>query len=538
MKMFLKSTIGTVAAVMVLFAAIALLVAKSTSDLMVSEATKTVRSIAKNTTGKIDRMMDGVETAVANQKWIIHENLSRPDYMYRITRELVENNEYIVGSTVAFRSNYYADKGHFFAPYTYRDDAGALKSHQLGTASNDYFTQSWYTEPMKSGGATWSEPYFDEGGGKVWMSTFSMPVADASGTNCAIFTADLSLQQLTETVKAICPIPNSYAVLHTGKGAALVDAPEDRTISNGDGRSITIRDQAKNGWTTEIVCPIEEILRGSRQLLLRIGLFSALGLGFIVLVSLFFSARLQRAAALRERMASELNTARRIQSGILTKDFPENVHAILRPAREVGGDLYDFVRKGDRLFFIVGDASGKGVPAALFSFMTDTVFRMACDQGLGADAINDRINQALAHNNETSMFVTTFVGILDLKTGALSYSSAGHNPPVVIGPDGSAAFLEVKRRPPTGAMAGLSFFVQETTIAPGSTILVYTDGVTEAERADPTHYGDARLLALAHGLARREGPAVTTALLTDVDRFVAGAEQSDDITIMAVTLPA
>lgn len=118
MKMFLKSTIGTVAAVMVLFAAIALLVAKSTSDLMVSEATKTVRSIAKNTTGKIDRMMDGVETAVANQKWIIHENLSRPDYMYRITRELVENNEYIVGSTVAFRSNYFADKGHFFAPTT------------------------------------------------------------------------------------------------------------------------------------------------------------------------------------------------------------------------------------------------------------------------------------------------------------------------------------------------------------------------------------------------------------------------------------
>ena len=116
MKTLLKSTFGLVIAVMAFFAVVAVVAVKSTSTLMVAEATKTVRSVAKNTTGQIDRLMTGVETAVANQKWIIGERLGDPDYMYRITRELVANNPCIVGSTVAFTPGYYPEKGHFTPP--------------------------------------------------------------------------------------------------------------------------------------------------------------------------------------------------------------------------------------------------------------------------------------------------------------------------------------------------------------------------------------------------------------------------------------
>ena len=534
MKSHLKSAFGIVAAVMVLFAVIAVVVVRNTSDLMVDEARMRVQSIAKSTTTEIDRLMTGVETAVANQRWVVEEKLADPDYMYKVTHELVENNASIVGSTVAFRSKYYPDRGHFFAPYTCEDGMGGYKDFQLGTEKNDYFTQGWYTVPMKTRRPAWSEPYYDEGGGQVWMSTYSVPIRDGRMELCAIFTADLSLQHLTETVKAICPIPNSYAVMRTASGAVLVRPPRDRKPGNGNGKTITISEQAKNGWTVEIVCPLEEVLRGSRQMMMRIGVFSGVGLCLIFLVAWFYSSRLQRSAALRERMAGELNTARNIQSDFLPKNFPANVHAVLRPAREVGGDLYDFVRKDGKISFIIGDASGKGVPAALYAFMAGTIFRMACSMGLNAGEIVGRINQVLAHNNEMSMFVTVFVGVLDMATGELEFGCAGHNPPVVISPDGKAQFLPVRRSPPTGAVAGKFFELQKAKLETGSRILVYTDGVTEAERADHGQYGESRLLEYAATCASGSVRDVTTGLLSSVDAFVAGAEQSDDITILAV----
>ena len=534
MRALLKSTFNIVAAVVVLFAAIAVFVAKSTSSLMVNQAEKTVRSVVKATTGQIDRLMTGVEAAVANQKWVIGEHLDDPEYMYKVTRELVENNEYIVGSTVAFVPNYFPAKGYYWAPYTCDEGGGRLRSFQLGTDENRYHEQGWFVDAVKAGKAIWSEPYFDEGGAKIDMSTYSMPVRDSHANICAIFTADLSLEQLKNHVAAICPFPNSYAVMISAEGKTLVAPPKDRPAGDGDGKTITIRDRADNGWTVEVVCPLEEILRGAQQLLARIVVFSALGLAMIFVVSWFYSSRLQRSIAMRERMAGELNTARNIQADILPKDFTSNVYATLRPAREVGGDLYDFVKKDDKLYFIIGDASGKGVPAALFSFMAGTVFRMACSMSLNPGEIVGRINQALAHNNEMSMFVTAFVGVLDLATGDLEFGCAGHNPPVVIAPDGTARFLPVRRGPPTGAVEGRFFELQKAKVERGSQILVYTDGVTEAERADHSQFGDDRLVRYASGCAGCGVREIVNGLLRAVDQFVAGAEQSDDITIMAI----
>ena len=530
MKTLLKSTFNIVAAVVVLFALIAIVVAKNTSALMVAEAERTVRSVVKNTTGRIDRLMTGVESAVANQKWVIGEHLDDPDYMYRITRELVENNEYIVGSTVAFRPGFFKSKGRLYSPYSCRSANGKTESFTLPYEYPEY---EWYKVASESGKARWSEPYFDEGGGQVDMSTFSMPIYDSRTNFLAIFTADISLEQLKAHVASICPFPNSYAVMRSAQGRPLVDAPKNRRVGDG-GETITIRDTADNGWTVEVVCPVEEILRGAQQLVIRIIIFSALGLVMIFIVAWIYSSRLQRSVALRERMAGELNTARSIQSDILPKDFTDSVYALLRPAREVGGDLYDFVKKGDRLSFIIGDASGKGVPAALFSFMASTVFRMACDMGLGAGEIAGRINQVLSHNNEMSMFVTAFVGVLDLKTGELEFGCAGHNAPVVISPDGTVRLLPLHRDPPTGAVVGKYFRSQTARIEPGSRLLVYTDGVTEAERSDHAQFGDGRLLEYAAACGGRGVREIADGLLGRVDEFVAGAEQSDDITIMAI----
>lgn len=534
MNKLLKSTLGLVVSVMLLFSAAAIVFVRQSRKTIVSQVEESVQNLVKATTGKIDRLMSGVETAVKSQRWIIDDKIDSPDYMYRITRELVGSHPYIVGSTVAFAPNFYPEKGECYAPYTCQDPNGELRSFQL-VYTNGYHNQSWYTECVKHRRPVWSEPYFDDGGARIMMSTYSVPIFDARSQLCAVFTADISLQQLMEYVSSIRPYKNSYVIMKAGD-KVLVGEKENEAKKRGEyvGKVVDIFNRADNGWTIEIGCPIEEILREPQRVVAGTVLFSVLGLCFIFGVSWFYTKRLQRSAALRERMAGELSAARNIQAGILPKDFPSNVNAVLRPAREVGGDLYDFVKKGDKIYFIIGDASGKGVPAALFSFMAGTVFRMACTLELGPGEIVGRINAALARNNETNMFVTVFAGLFDLSTGRLDFACAGHNPPVIVSPDGQARFLDVKRKLPAGAVSGVFYEQQTVTIERGSKILAYTDGVTEAERADNGQFGKERLLEYASRSVSDSVAETTNGLFSVVDGFVDGAEQSDDITVMTI----
>ena len=235
-----------------------------------------------------------------------------------------------------------------------------------------------------------------------------------------------------------------------------------------------------------------------------------------------------------ERTDGELSAARSIQQDALPGDFADDVFAVLRPAHDVGGDLYDFVRQGDRMSFIVCDASGRGIRSAVFSVMADTAFRMACRMGLDAGETVGRINQTLAFRNDLSMFATAFVGVIDVRTGELEFACAGQNPPVVISPDGTARFLQFHRDPPMGVLEERRFRIQKTRIESGSRLLVYTDGVTEATRADYAHFGDGRLLDYAATCGGRGVREIVDGLVGKVDEFVAGAGQSDDIAIMAL----
>lgn len=532
-----KSTFVLVGAMMAFFSVIAVVVAKKSSEMLVGEATSSVKGEAKQAIAKIDRMMAGVQAVIENQRWNVTDHIDDPDYMFHITDGIAVHNEDIYGSCLAFEPYFFKSKGLYWAPYTCVTTDGVKKRELLGSADYRYHEEwEWYTVARKSGKPHWSEPYFDEVGGKMLMCTYSVPVYDAKTNICGILTADVTLKQLTDQVSSIHPFPHSYAVMKSKRGAVLVAPPEGE---KQDADTISVSEKAENGWTVEIVCPVNEIVRGSREMVSRIICFSILGLSLIFILSRFFSKRLEQETEMRERLSQErilgeINTARKIQSDLVPHTFLDNVWAVLQPAKEVGGDIYDFCRKDNRLYFIVGDASGKGVPAALFSFMAGTVFRMACDLGLNPNEIVGRINAALSYNNEMCMFVTAFVGALDLETGFLEFSSAGHNPPVIIKPDGTAVFLEVRRGLPTGVMPGTSYALQSVRLEPGSKIIVYTDGVTEAERADRLQYGNERLLDFATKNADRCVRDLVSELMKSVDQFVVGAAQSDDITIMAI----
>jgi sigma-B regulation protein RsbU (phosphoserine phosphatase) len=252
--------------------------------------------------------------------------------------------------------------------------------------------------------------------------------------------------------------------------------------------------------------------------------------------------RLTEATAARERMESELRIARAIQMSFLPKRFPSpedgtgfELYATLLPAREVGGDLYDFhVLDGGRLFFAVGDVSGKGVPAALFMALTRSLMKGIAGTGAGPAEILEEMNRELCRDNETVMFVSVFCGTLDTATGEVLYANAGHNPPLLVRPGVEAEFLPVRRDLVLGGTEGTVYGTGRLVLAPGDGLFLYTDGVTEARRETGEFFGGGRLreaVSPLGGLPPRE--AVET--LLEAGRVFCGeASQSDDIAVLMV----
>lgn len=241
---------------------------------------------------------------------------------------------------------------------------------------------------------------------------------------------------------------------------------------------------------------------------------------------------LEEATAARERIESELRIARDIQMGMVPHVFPDrpdlDIFAMMTPAKAVGGDLYNYVLQDDMLYFCVGDVSGKGVPASLFMAEVSRMFRTLVDGNLKPDVIATRLNHALTENNEQGMFVTMFIGLIDLSTGHLDFCNAGHNPPLLDG-----QFMEIEPNAPIGLWPGLEYVGEEVESLRGKTLFIYTDGLNEAENIRQEQFGDDRLQELlTHdwGNARETSEHVHAA----VERFVGDAEPSDDITKMCI----
>lgn len=254
-------------------------------------------------------------------------------------------------------------------------------------------------------------------------------------------------------------------------------------------------------------------------------------------------ARLMQETTARERFESELNIARAIQLGLLPVPLQREVlervdlHAIMQPAKEVGGDLYDYFLLPDgKLCLAIGDVSDKGVPAALFMAVTRTLIRATAEDETDPAAIMARVNNRLAENNPNLMFVTLLLGVLDLDTGELKWANAGHPPPLLIGADGSVRTLEGRSGPACGVQENLQYRALSAQLDYGETLVGYTDGITDATNAMGGHYGAERLM---NTLARPGAGAarLTERLLDDIQAFAKDVEQTDDITLIVIRRP-
>ena len=595
---------------------------------MREEATEHAHSELTSTIHQIDAVLHAVEIAVENTAWIVPNRLSSPDFLYDVTERLLQNNEFVYGCAVAFEPDFFPSQGHYFSPYSYRDENGEIKSMQLGTDTYDYHYMDWYQIPKLLNKPYWSEPYYDDGGGEKMMTTYSKPLYDSEGKLYAIITADLSLEWLTDLVGGIKAFENSYNLM-VSRNASYIVHPDHNLLLNETIFSSTYGDddeslkklqddmmncragevlRNKGGekffvfyspvettqWVVAIVCPRSELymdVKMLRNILIVLGVIALLlmiamnynGIRKVVAPVEDFSdvakkiangdftaelpqihsqdelkelhdsfeylqhslvnyiEELKSTTANKERIESELRIAHNIQMGMIPKIFPPfperddlALAAKLVPAKEVGGDLYDFFIEDEKLYFIIGDVSGKGVPASLVMAVTCRLFRSVASHFDEPEEIISSLNDSLADGNESNMFCTAFLGILDLKTGQLKYCNAGHNAPLIVDANGNVALMDVVANLPLGLFSGFPYEGQETRIEKQTMLYMFTDGVNEAENINKELFGDERVTALLKLNVSQNPSEIVDKTFAEVKNHADGAEQSDDITVMCI----
>ena len=250
--------------------------------------------------------------------------------------------------------------------------------------------------------------------------------------------------------------------------------------------------------------------------------------------------RLAKVNAAKERMEGELSIARDIQMSMVPSTFPKaeglEMYASMMPAKEVGGDLYSYYQKGDVLFFCVGDVSGKGVPASLFMAQATRLFHTLASQDMKPAEIANRMNAELTEENEQGMFVTMFIGLLNLKINLFEYCNAGHNPPVMGNNDGQLSFLDMEANAPIGLWPGLEYVGESIDFFKDRLLFLYTDGLNEAEDTEQKQFGDDRLLDILRQKQTCPVRQIIETLTEEITRHRNGAEPNDDLTMMCIKL--
>lgn len=615
---------------LIVFATIMIVFYNYSHEKVTNYAIERTHGLLNNIATEISSQLMSVETTINQSVWVMEEHLNRPDSLQKVITSVIDNNPLIVGSGIAFVPDYYKEKGKYFMPYASlsNNDNGEMTYQVLGSQNYDYPCMDWYLIPKLLKKDYWSEPYYDDGGGNIIMSTYSKPLYDNRGELYAIFIASISLSQFTDTISLLKPYPSSYTYLVSRNGNFLTHAERNKIMNQTifseafaeknlaqeqigremlAGHTGTMRfDNIGTdsyafyttiphiGWSVCTVCPSQIILQDLDSTSRKI-IYTFL-VGMLVLFLIVYSIirrltsplekfsqaareiatgrfdiqipqvrshdeirhlhdsliymqnslsnyvnELRETTASKEHIESELSIAREIQMGMIPKIFPPypdrndvDLHAILQPAKEVGGDLYDFYMDGNHLYFLIGDVSGKGVPASLFMAITRSLFRTLSQHVLSPAKIVTDMNNSISDTNESNMFVTLIVGILDLETGKLKLSNAGHNPPILIQTDGHVSFVEFKTQIFAGVIEDFVYVDEEITLEKGSKLFLYTDGVTEAENTDKELYGEEKLMATLSDNASSNVRATVDVVVSSIVNHVKEAEASDDLTILLI----
>ena len=519
----------------------------------------------------------------------VKRNLDSPDSMYNILKQVAKYSPYLRGSGIAFNPGYYRDKGRLFEPYALKTDTGIVFLQVAGDKF-DYTKDGFYHDIQQKKANSWVGPYDD-----IYLEerliSYALPIYAFSGDTVAVLGVDIETYHLGDTLTRRHIYPSSFDLLLTEEGELIAGPNQDslkmevgemlrlinddavKRRSNNNGRT-TIIDFDVNGrrgsifyanmkgkphWQIAVVCYDDEVYASLLKLRFYLLLLSFVAFGILLFMVYLFAKserELNRKTIEQELTNGELRVANNIQQALLPAKEPTLtgvddvcVEGRLIPAKAVGGDLYNaFVRDG-KLFFCIGDVSGKGIPSALIMAITQALFRNIASRDNEPAHIMKRLNETACRNNDASIFVTLFIGILDLPTGRLRYCNAGHELPILIdhshsqvlteslasAEDQQCTMIDAKPNLPIGLFSDFIYESQEMILQPGSTLYLYTDGLTEARNERNEMFGRKRVLQLISNCGTTNPKLLVEETIEQWQHFRGNTEQSDDLTLLALS---
>ena len=547
-----------------------------TRSLLADELEKRAESEITTKAILIKNSLNLSENSLMGHVWDLKRNLFHPDSSYTVMEWVLKSHPHLAGCWVAYVPDYFPEKGRLFEPYAWWDN-GEIKNAEIAAEGRDYTQNPYYKAVYASDTPMWTDVYH-EFLTDMNLVTYILPIHDERGDIVAMFGLDVSTEQLGDTLNYRHIYPSSYDFLLTEKGqliagpkhtrekkvkemqhiiAQINDSTVKKSPSNS-GRSAIFPIKDADGdkgmvfythfkgqpkWQIAVVCYDKEVYAKLVKMRRTIGILMLLGLLVLGLIIARFAKndrKLQKANLEQERIGSELRIAKNIQREMLPHSFSLgrddlDVYGSLTPAREVGGDLFDFFVRDEKLFFCIGDVSGKGVPSAIVMAVIHAMFRMASANENNPAKIMQIVNETASEGNESNMFVTMFVGVLDLPTGHLCYCDAGHDAPFIM-VDGQWSMVKVTPHLPIGVFADVDYGMEEIQVQPDSTIFLYTDGLTEAKRGPKQMFGLQRTEDVLSKCAQQQlmPQQILETVSEEVHCFIGNAEQSDDLTMLAI----
>ena len=524
------------------------------------------------------RIVEASERTLKSHIMEVKNNLATPDSLFNILAQIAKYSPNMRGCGISFNPGYYKDKGRLFEPYALRTDTGIV-CLQVAGDEFDYTKDGFYKDIQEKKANSWVGPY-DDIYLEMRLVSYAVPIYEFTGDTVAVLGVDLDTESLGDTLNYRHIYPSSFDLLLTEEGE-LIAGPADSTLrtevefvtslvndstaerrlsSNGRSKIIDFDTRDRDGsvfvtnmrgiphWQIAVVCYDDEVYGSLLELRYHLLLLSLLAFGILVyLVRRFVKdeEKLRSQALEQERMAGELHIANNIQQTLLPeedgamKDIDDvQVEGRLIPAKAVGGDLYNaFVRDG-KLFFCIGDVSGKGIPSALIMAIMQALFRNIASREDNPSHIMKRLNETACRNNKANIFVTLFVGVLDLPTGHLHYCNAGHELPIMVRTQNSKAEisnLEAMPNLPVGLFEDFEYEMQTIQMQPGSALFLYTDGLTEARNAKGKLFGRDRVGQMIAEAGTTNPRQLVEAAIECWQKFIGETEQSDDLTLLALS---
>jgi len=541
-----------------------------THELIKSEY-RQARLINLNTLKNIENFLDKTSGFTVKAAYMIASDPENYQKVLPFLKENVQKNPLVFGSALAIEPDGPLKK--LYCKYFYRHHDSILEKW-LMPPGYDYLHYAWYSKIKQTQKPAWSEPYFDKGGGEVYMSTFSYPVFDLKKHFLGVVTADVELNTLSRKVQQLAQNKSGHIFLVSKTGfllshpnqrfnlkqtifkyagfihsEELKKAAQDMIHGKSGVYSITLPDGqytlytmyiARTSWSIGIFLKNSVLFKPLSRLKHWLLFIMLADIVLILVMVLIVSNQLKKNVAKEEKIKNEIHLASRIQQQFLPKkaeitDRQFSLSGFMLPARVVGGDFYGYKQVDNKVIFYVGDVSGKGVPASLFMMASQMLIENAIDEKCDPAYILEKVNRKLSEISTTGMFATIIAGMVDLETRKLTFSAAGH-PPLIINANGAVFSPLTEFLPPVAVFHETTYPNKVIHLEKNTTIIAFSDGISEAENRKKEFFGTERIARVLESVKNDTPAQVKTKLLENIHRFTAGQEQNDDMTLVVVKI--